>query len=191
MKQFGPRLAQEAPEIAQDYANGLSYEQLIDKYAVIDRYAVTYEIARGIVGLALRILLTQEERQEIREKFGFTHRSRGGLTSGLNNVRLKRGIHGFSKEERSRVAIMGLLGAGKLPYIQVAVEKETGLNEKDYAIYLAGQSEYQHAEGRWPGHPHTQKIADKLNEVFHSGAPIRRARAIVYLLHESRTESNS
>ena len=306
IKENGPKLAKEHPEIATDYENGMIYTKLVDKYNVLD-YGVTPEIARGIVGHALKILLTEEQRDAIRKRtwtrIGNTHKANGtgafsvsderrremgrklgrmmyenkrgihaftteqrreigskvgramfkskkgihsltteqlqeigrstyergvgihsqtleqrselgkrngratfekgvgihGLTTeqlqetGRRNYENGVGIHGYSEEEKLRIKRLGAKARGNIPYVTTAVEVLTGLNEKDYCIYLSKQLDYQHKNGvkNVIGKPDAAKIADRLNEVFHSGKEIRKPAAIRNMLYKERRKKKS
>ena len=118
IKEKGPILAEEHPEIAMDYENGMTYVQLVDKYAVQDSYVVTSEIAKGIVGHALKMLLTEEKRKAIRQqtwtRIGNTHKINGtgvfsitpeerrkiGRKNGRALFENKKGIHALTAEQR-------------------------------------------------------------------------------------------
>jgi len=235
----GPKLAEDHPEIAQDYEDGMFHA----------------EIAIGIVAIALKTLLTEEQRERIRKitpiRVNNEQKERGtGLYSlstkqrseiarnvGQSTLRDKTGIHGLTPEqrrehgtmlhesgigifaitpeqhaERSRragrlafekgagihglseekklhIKLLGCVARGYMPYVTGAVERTTGLDEKEYALYLSRQAEYQHESGAHRGRPHATKIAAKLNEVFHSYMEIRKAHSIRRLLVNERKKA--
>lgn len=109
---------------------------------------------------------------------------KGGLISGKKNHDNKVGIHALTFEERSRNGResikAALLTQGKTPWNKIAIEPTTGLNEADYCHYLSEQIEfiYDGVRGGATGRPNFKKIAERLNEVFHSGKNIRTGVAV-------------
>ena len=186
VKSYGPVLARACPEIAQDYENGMSFSELSLAYSVANAFDVTPQIARNIVGCALSLLLTGEQRQLIRCETDHRKRRGGGKAGGVTSYENGVGIHAMSRTETCRAAIQGLLALGKIPYITERVEPETGLDEKAYAFHLARQPDYRHTRGPMKDRPNLVGIAARLNEVFHGGQEVRSRNAIKCLFFGER-----
>jgi len=109
------------------------------------------------------------------------------IVVGQNTVRDKLGIHNLSKEDRVAAGKLAAIANGKIPwYMDGFVEPETGLQEGDYCLMLAGLTKYKFDSGPHKGQPKNAKIADALNDKFYSGEKVRKASGVINFLYRSR-----
>jgi len=92
-KRLSQILANEIPQIANDYITGLTLRQIVDKYSIIDRYNITNkEIVRAGVSRALKFLLSEKELKELARVHNYNN--------GLNTLK-NRDIAFWTDEEKS------------------------------------------------------------------------------------------
>lgn len=186
VRKFGPQFAEKHPEIVQDVRDGMAITEIAKKYKVEEIYGVTSEIARGIVGHAIRSLMSPEERDFIYAP----KRSETGRYVGLKTMREKKGLFGMTPEQMVAAGKAGgakcrALGKGVFAMTSeelsaasrkgnekpksdswFAGEKINGMTEGDFANYLASLPEYQLDSGYFKGSPDYTKIADAVNVVY-------------------------
>ena len=92
-KELGDLLSQEHPEIADEYRGGLNQTQLAERYG-LDELTQSRRIARQAVLIALKNLLPEEERAELKTK----KLTENGKRCFLEN----KGVHGLIAEVRKQ-----------------------------------------------------------------------------------------
>lgn len=93
IRKRGSGLAEKSPEIADDYRQGMTCNKIAEKYNV---QGVTPEIAENAVRFALAVLLTDDERDEIRERFSKIRGAKFG------NMTYERGTGLFGMTDRKK-----------------------------------------------------------------------------------------
>jgi|GEM_PF-4050011 len=158
----------------------------------------------GIIAGAIRVQLRENMEFDERKAVEFEHRSRKGKKhvdakigifgvteaeikerakkGGKATVERKIGIFGFSDDEKKRTVekarAASLAARGLIPWIEEGNEESNGLNELDYFLYLTKQPEFLHQSGTNKGKNDIQKIAHRLNVVFHNNEPVRKAKLL-------------
>jgi hypothetical protein len=199
------------PEVADDYRRGMSSRRIALKYRLVNDKGNTVRVARAAIMLALKTLIPdEEEREECREKvisesnrrnqkkihrekrgiYGLSpwQKSRNSSKAGKLTRDRKTGLFGMSSDEKRLAGIKGAHSQGKTPWIVNLADVVTRLNEIDYLIYLSKSSLFIHQSGGNKGLPDIQKIADRLNTVFHQGQGIRSLGAVRTLLCRLKKE---
>lgn len=206
---LGRMLIEEHPEIADLWRQGFSRPEIIRRLNIKQDYDVSEYIARGGVCRAIYgheggfdtesyegLLPDAEERKRIfdehhretgikilKQKVGLYGRTpdqhskdshRGGSKGGRRAYELKVGVHARTPEQLSKdntkASHMALISRG---YILWSDE------EKEEAYRLSQQPEYIWQESTRPGTPNYRKIAERLNEIYHGGKPVRNSATVV------------
>ena len=183
-------IAADLPEIAKGREKGLMYKEILVRYDIIIRYGFTSEkVALSAVKEAVKLLIPEGKREEIRETYKKDRASRAGKRSQI----LEKGVWGMTAEERKEASSSGGREAskqglgihahskekrvesgqnrarralGREPWHGGPKDKETGMDEGDYCIYLSQQSDFQHKSGSGKDQPDMTKILAKIEEVF-------------------------
>ena len=165
----------EYPQVADDYREGLTYDEIATKYDIADKHGITQEIAKTAVSLAINILLGSE-RAKVTSEHQATKKARGGQKT----FEQKTGIHVLSHEERSdfgkKGAQINTIEKGIIPWHGGPKVLKEGwkLDEGDYCLYLATRQKRESGKLR----RNTEQIADELNRVFHYGQAVRTADTV-------------
>lgn len=187
VKEHGPVFAAVNPQIIDELRNGMTAEQISQKYHVAVQFGVTEEIAGSIVHEALQRLLTPDEREEI---YG-PRKKETGRKVGLRSKEEGFGVFGRSSEKRTSdskkaAAAAKKLGVGIFGMSQKELSdagkkgggavKETGwfgekiveeMDEGTFAKELAQKPEFQRPAGDpFAGSPDYTKIMDAVNERY-------------------------
>tara|TARA_Y100000310_G_scaffold341218_1_gene439675 strand:- start:3315 stop:4055 length:741 start_codon:yes stop_codon:yes gene_type:complete len=137
----------------------------------------TYELGIGVHGR------TKEEMSEDGRQGG----KKGGSRSGKEAYELRRGIHGMSKGEKSELGKKTAILRGHTPYYSLPFREdfvegtEIFIPEIAYAHNLSLDREYRNGSKIKP-----QKIAEKLNEVYHNGVEVRNGTTLSKTLYKFR-----
>ncbi len=209
---LGRTLQKQFPEIAEDYENGLSKAKIIEKYDLIGVYRIGKNVAENAVAFALKghngylrikpyqglikdsgkleelaskhqaiafkSLTTEQRSQNGRKAYnqkkgvhGFSREQRkemsrrGGIIARDN----KLGFHSLTKEEKAKNQRKAMIASGKTPYTP---------QEKQRILQLSKHPSFQ-CDGKGPSYI---KIAKQINNEFHKGESIRTRCAINYVL---------
>lgn len=172
---LGQRLSDWFPEIAEDYRNGLSLNEIVDKYEV-QKLTNFPNAAKSIVSFCIKILISDEdERAEIAHAHqvarGEGLRDRGeGIFSRTGEERSR-----FEKEKAMRIpknirhkrAVAMGRGSTKAKGLKTwdeLVDPETGMNEGDMALWLT--LEMKRTKGRAKGNPDYERIHQEIERRF-------------------------
>lgn len=197
-KKFGAEIAKNYPEIADDYANGMTAKAIAVKYG-FDQMGHKLSIARGAVAYALRELLPEEKRKEYAE--GNLKRSRQNIgqlahqtgraifaitpeqreSRGRELYENRGGVHGRSQEERKDYAKDALAARGLVPWHNNSFEIQTRLDEFHYCLKLLADQDFKHMH-KGQMLLDRKKIANELNVIFHRGQVIRTPNSITDLI---------
>lgn len=183
-KRLGKKIAQDYPQIAEDYRRGSTIKKIAENYGFAGEYRlITGKNTWNCLVSALEILIPEEERQvlgrqhmQMTGKKGYEEskgifslrveelgeaRRKGGLISGRINGREvykeKKGIHAQSKEEKRKFGKIGILAQGRKPFSD---------NEKIYFFELCESLEYQYKFGRQKGKPNYRSVSEGLERKF-------------------------
>lgn len=187
IKECGPQLAEEYPEIVEDARKGMKFAEIAEKYHVADKYGVNDKIALSIVREALQTLLSQEERKAIYEPRLTEVRRRTGSKTKEQGI----GLFGRSPEKRvadskqssARAKEMGVgIFAMTREQLQSAGRRGAeviksnswfsdpiidGMSSGQYALYLYEQPEYRRGpDDRFAGSPDYTKIMNAVNSKY-------------------------
>jgi len=139
-KEVGIALAEDYPEIEDDYRNKMTRLAIVKKHMIMERYSISSEkVAVGAVHYALKELISKEELKELE----IMHRRQAGQTT----YKRGRGIHAQTPEERSRLGKIGGYKGGKIIYEQkigihgMTYEERAKLGKK------SGQKNYEEGKG--------------------------------------------
>ena len=125
----GRELANEHPEIAEDYRCGDTALQIAERY--IPNF-VSPHVASGIVHEALFRLLEDGEKRELAKE----HIIKASMINGLECKLNKTGLFSQTPDEFKRASRKGVLRKGYIPF-DIVRETEYGeLSEKDFIIRL-------------------------------------------------------
>ncbi|MBN2306769.1 hypothetical protein JXD20_02185 [Candidatus Peregrinibacteria bacterium] len=108
-------IERDCPEIAQDYCDGLNQLEIVYKYH-FEKLAPSIKIAREAVGLVLRSLISEEDRQELKRKLA--------VKNGEDTQKEGKGIFGLTAEQITRREENG--AEGRRQYQAKAREQGTG-----------------------------------------------------------------
>jgi len=96
----GRQLAEEHPEIADDYRHGATHEHIAQAYRIAETYDLHSETnAMAVVRCALRELISEEERSEVANEHWQRH--------GQNIYEQGRGIHAQTPEQKAEARKAG------------------------------------------------------------------------------------
>ena len=99
----------------------------------------------------------------------------------------KKGIHSQTHDEKIEVGIKSAISRGEVPWRREGEELPNGsvceLSEIEFAYELSQQPEYQRGSL-----VKVKKIADVLNEVYHSGEDVRTSDAVRVRLYNYKKE---
>lgn len=171
----GKILAQDQPELADEWKAGVSYSQLSEKYIA----GISRSVGKEIIAQALKRLIPKEERSLI----SYQHKRQGGFQTGKMCVQTKAGIYGLSKRQKTLVSQMGkkasLAARGIAPYDGVVELTPFGpTTEEDYIKKLIGLRQWNKGY-TW------KKIAEFANAVFGNNRNWKALR-ISFLYNPSR-----
>jgi len=205
----GDDIRKSYPEIAEEYRSGLTASELVVRHGFDRRYGVSQRTAVAAVRNAIRgysgycceayqgLIADRSERENLaldhnrrtgievyqrrRGIHGFTREQKaeacrkGGLIRGPLSYRLRIGCHALPpevvREQCRKIASLGgkaggvasIVAQGMVPYAPAAPGR---VAEIEFACRLAADPLY-----RGPVRANFGKIAEKVNEVFHPGAP--------------------
>ena len=180
---IGDDIRNNYPEVAEEYRSGLTAPKLMARHGFDRRYGVNRQVAIHAIRNAIRGYSGQchepyqgliADRSE-RENLAFAHIKQVGLIWGPLSYRLRIGCHALSPEELRehcrRIAPLGgkaggaasVLAKGLVPYTPAAPGR---VAEIEFAFRLAADPCYL-----GPVRANFRMMAEKINEVFHSGNP--------------------
>ncbi len=87
------------------------------------------------------------------------------------------GVHGKTKEDLKAYAKIALASRGLIPWEGDLIDPETGLNEFNYLKALLNDTAYL-IKHKGVISPNRKKIAEKINQVFHNGNPVRTPNSV-------------
>jgi hypothetical protein len=132
-------------------------------------------------------------------KLGIERRSRkeainreGCRRGGINAYLSGKGIHQFNSEEKSEFGkIGGSRSASFRNEIPWAKSSFSYIySEKEYALKLSREKEYQYQTNLNNGRPIWGLIAERLNEVYHGGKEIRTAKKVRSMMNNMKYRAN-
>src|SRR3989344_4647842 len=165
-REIGSRLQKDFPEIADDYRNGMTSPEIIQKYKIHLRYGITIQIAKESVYCALygneggfgtvpyKGLFSERERKRVSGEHAQIYHSAGGRKT----LELRVGVHGRTAEQRKE-------DHKKIISVKGEVSWE---DEIDTLFSLVQNPEYQFQQGPYKGRINTRLIAEKLNRTYYS-----------------------
>mgnify|MGYP001576218157 FL=1 len=180
--ELGLQLQIDMPEIADDYRNGTSAEEIVNRYGIIKRYSsqpgeITMEIAKKSVYYELKghdggfgvpaykgLIPDEKERKRISgEHRPITSndtevRREFHAAGGRKTLELKVGIHGRTPEQRRNDHLKIIDAKGEVSWD----------NQIEIAYTLSQNPEYQFQSGPYKGRVNTRLIAKKLNRTTSS-----------------------
>lgn len=128
--------------------------------------------------------------------FNETERVENARNAGRESAKraLERGdgIFALSAEKKTIYGQKGgrasHLARGHVPWAIEGCEASNGESELDFCIALSTDPEYSITQGGNLGSINAQKIAEKLNAVFHNGSAIRTARHVTVRLSKMKAK---
>jgi hypothetical protein len=198
-EKYGKIIARELEGVVEDYRNGSTILEIIEKYHIGERYGLTTErCCVTSVSNALGILLSKEERRALESEhhskkaielyeegvglFSLSEerkqevRSKAGKIGGQVSYSKGKGFFSLSEEEKRRNSSKGgkaaAVSQGHVPFED---------DEKELVLELSQLLEYQKGS-----RIRTTKIAELLNQRLHNGENIRNERSITNLLFKLR-----
>lgn len=151
-------LIENRPGIADAYRAGGNYFDICERLHQIDRITANRKIVHAAVIKAMRTLISNgRERSEIAQNYK------------------KR-----AKEHSRMRDKTGQLSKGVVPWKNINIDHETGLDEFDFCLKLLADSSYKVQRGK-KEYPDYQKIADTLNAKFHKGKIVRKVDGVRYI----------
>lgn len=113
-RRIGEKIVSDYPEIADDYRQGNTLNEIAEKYNIPEKYAIPYRNVRRCLQSAIKILISKEERkslkrQHLQKSFLRNYKEGIGIFSfsseklkkmGRKLYEKKKGIHSQSKEEK-------------------------------------------------------------------------------------------
>ena len=167
-KELGKEIAMIYPEIAEDYRSGRFILSIVRKYHIPRDYHIKSITARHAVRNALEILLSEKERQQLKEQ----HIKK-------NNERMRKkkiGIFSLSKKERMEARSDGGKIGGKRAYEMRkgahALYTPWSKEERVYLLALCKLPKYQQTR-QYKGNPNYKLISEELEKRF----GVRRTRS--------------
>jgi hypothetical protein len=180
VEEIGEALIEDNPEISNLYRAGEefhTYMQIAQNY-VADADAFP-QVASRAVAYAIRHLIPEAELAKIRKE---------RRTQQLEDM-----FGGFDSDEfrehcRRASQIRHEMG---IPVDTEAMIRARGLTpwsyeEKQYALKLSEDPDYQHQTGSHKGRPHYQSITEALNNEFHHGDEIRYPNSVASFIRDTR-----
>jgi hypothetical protein len=178
-KQTGMVIAQDYPQIADNYKAGDTLRKIAKEYGFLEKYGITEVVAINAVHCALHELVSEAELSKLKSD----HQSQGSKTGGKknyeqglgifsltpeqnveaqkkggkNNYERGHGIFSLTPERKADVARKSVLARGLTPW---------STEEKIYLSDLCQTSEYRHSSGNHVGMPDYKKIAAELESKF-------------------------
>lgn len=208
---LGRTLQIEIPQIAQDYRNGLSKTQIIEKYGLMELYSLGFNVAQNAVrchigghigSLGIKSYngsIPQDELEILaseHQAIGFNSMSnKQRRANGKRAHELGLGIHGFSDERRRKVGKAGGIKSRNdgLGFNGFTLKQKRSQQRK--AMIASGKIPYTPREkiriselAQNPDfqsgnkRPSYSKIAEQINIEFHTGDSIRTRCSINYAL---------
>jgi hypothetical protein len=175
---LGIEIQRSIPEIADDYINGASANELVIKYNIQSKFGIqNLSIAENAVRRALtgydgnfqfpaikpyQGLIPDTEKRKQLDK---DHKSKTGKKAGKEG----KGFHGWTFEQKQAHSRKNVEAAGFVPYSEL---------EKVRIGELAALPEYKYREIKVA----TKRVAQQINIEFHRNANIRTSEAIVDVL---------
>ncbi len=181
-------------EVSKAFRQGMTFDQIADTYNIRDSYGATRSVALKALHCAIygykgnlgngsySPLIEDSELQSIREERQRQH--------GMRVLQNKKGIHAMSDEERRNMAMNNYrkltpsqrkkiireasFGRGALPWSQEELEEIRRCNS---------DPEYRTSRGT-----NNIKIAERLNELFHEGRPVRNRITVYRASYRNTTE---
>ena len=158
--------------IVQDYRDGKTQFEIAREH-LPETYESNKEVARGSIYQVIKdtILLTDEEREE----FANQHK----ISGGKKTQKLRLGVHGRSKSEMAEDGRKGAAERGSSPWYTIPYREnfvdgtEVFTPEVAYAYNLSLDREYKRSSSS-----NGQKIAEKLNEMYHDGVEVRSSNSV-------------
>ncbi len=167
-RKIGRKIAIDCPEIADDYRQGMTADEIVMNYGFKERYGAN-EVTSAAVYYALRELIPEEEHRSLGEEHRSIGRqrgifsmdpkkkaeavSRGGRTAGNILYREGRGIFGLDDEQKAEVIRRRALANRHVLWSD---------DEKEYFMALCQNRRYQHQSGSQKGKPDYALIASDL-----------------------------
>ncbi len=158
------QIIEEIPEIADDYRGGVNQREIAEKYKLDQEEGMA--VARTAISLALKKLIpNKRERRKLKDQIQ--------KRAGYEVLEDKIGIHKFTREQRNKLA----LHCGMVPWEDHLFDPETEMDEMHYCIELLQNPRLKRGKnGRLC--MDYERIAKRLNRVFHKRKPIRTATSV-------------
>lgn len=179
-KSAGKIIAEDYPDMADDYRNGTILRQIVAKYNIMEKYGIPSQLnAITAVRYALRNLISKEEMP----KLASYHHMQHGKMHGHKMYKLGQGIHALTPEQKAEAGVKG----GEVAYKRrlgihaSSAEQRTEARRKGalsrgctlwsegettYFFTLCRNPEYNHDQGTNKGRPDYRKIAAELEVMF-------------------------
>jgi len=164
------------PAMAEDYQNGLSARQIVEKYKIKEIFGVKEGVARTVVYNALggydgNFISSKHEAYpgliEDKEEFkrlAKRHNAESGREAGLKQFKLKKGIHAQTPRDRLELGSFITIAKGRVPYTE---------EEFLYIYKLAHTPEFKMGI-----RIKASKVAKAVNNKFHKGEEVRNSDKI-------------
>lgn len=190
---LGKRIQELFPEIAEDYRNGNSLLDIVNKYGIQEEFGIKEATAKKSVSFALRGyggefkfffsnkpvytgLIDSSELLEIAKIHGVDSGKKLGGKYGSKIGELtfknKTGIHSQTNKEKSNSGKKGLVSQGKTPWTDE--ELKTAYEMSFNPSYRRGIR------------VNTGKIAEEINSWFHNRNQIRTSFSVTRALYSHR-----
>ena len=100
-KKIGERLVSEYPQIADDYKLGLTQNEIIDKYSLMDAFSLSsLKVAKRAIVYALNELLSEDELRELEKTHEICGGKKGAQSPG-SRIAFKQMLADLMPEQRS------------------------------------------------------------------------------------------
>lgn len=189
-QEIATQLARDVPEIADLYRQQPRLRRAdIARLYIPDEYEINQEIATGAVGQALRRLMPGAELDELvklhKDEYEQKRKDEDYYTSKEHRQRSRKGGQARTNIEREQMAALSN-----------SMNKAQGrtvwsAEEKAYVLRLVDDPDYRHQSGRVQRYPDYQRIADEVNERFHTGKEVRTARSVSINVRDWRIQSKT